>query len=80
MHWQEAVLKSPSKRAVRENKIAIYVRYENGGANVLYKKRGGIREAMSQEIEGFDDWVTIEEHTAHLQVTQTVTHKKARTR
>ena len=68
MHWQEAVLKSPSKRAVRQNKVNIYVRYELGGADVLYKKHSGIRKAMPQEVEGFDDWITIEEYNAQQSV------------
>jgi len=64
MHWQKAILSSPSKRAARQNKYAVYVRYSDGSAVVLPKKRSGIRDAKSQEVEGFDDWVSLEEYEA----------------
>ena len=64
MHWQNAILSSPSKRAARQNKYAIYVRYPDGSAVVMPKKHSGIRDAKSQEVEGFDDWVSLEEFEA----------------
>ena len=67
MHWQNAILSSPSKRAARQNKYAIYVRYHDGSAVVMPKKHSGIRDAKSQEVEGFDDWVSLEEFEAAQQ-------------
>jgi len=64
MIWQKTVLSSPSKRATRQNKYAIYVRYFDGSAVVLPKKHSGIRDAKSQEVEGYDDWVSLEDFEA----------------
>lgn len=64
MHWQKAILSSPSKRAARQNKYAVYVRYADGSAVVLPKKHSGTRDAKPQEVEGFDDWVSLEEYEA----------------
>ena len=64
MHWQKAILSSPSKRAARQNKYAVYVRYADGSAVVFPKKRSGIRDAKSQEVDGLDDWVSLEEFEA----------------
>jgi len=61
MRWQEAILFSPSKRSARQNKYAVYVRYADGSAVVLPKNHSDVRDAKSQEVEGFDDWVTLEE-------------------
>ena len=64
MIWQKAILSSPSKRAARQNKYAVYVRYTDSSAVVLPKKHSGIRCAKSQEVEGFDDWVSLEDFEA----------------
>ena len=67
MNWQKAILSSRSKRAARQNKYAVYIRYADSSAVVLPKKHSGIRDANFKEVEGFDDWVSFEEFEAAQQ-------------
>ena len=59
MEWQEACLKSKSKRAKRITKNGgVIYREVDGSAVIKVRYCPYLREALASEIEGFLDWVS----------------------
>jgi len=56
MHWQEACLKSESKKAKRIHRDGWVIRDWNGSAITQTHDRRHTRDAYHHEVEGYDDW------------------------